>query len=68
VFEFLKKLPVVTCSGCNRRMKPGKPEPILFTKGLADVRFTCDRCGIAAVRTIKIDENKAGFDFERRSS
>jgi hypothetical protein len=38
-------------------MKPDEPEPILFTKGLADVRFSCDRYGTAAVRTIKIDEN-----------
>jgi hypothetical protein len=56
VFHFWKKLPVVTCDGCDRHMKPGKPEPILFAKGLADVRYACESCGTTAVRTIKADE------------
>jgi hypothetical protein len=34
-------------------MKPGKPKPILFAKGLADIPYICERCGTKAVRTVK---------------
>ena len=48
-----KKAPVVVCPGCHKPMKSGKPEPILFAKGLADITYICERCGTRTKRTIK---------------
>jgi hypothetical protein len=37
-------------------MKPGTPKPLLFAKGLADIPYTCERCGTQAVRTVKAED------------
>jgi hypothetical protein len=34
-------------------MKPGTPKPILFSKDLADLVFTCEMCGATTKRTIR---------------
>ena len=48
-----KKPPVVMCPGCNKPMTAGKPEPILFTKSLADITYVCEKCGTKTKRTVK---------------
>jgi RNase P subunit RPR2 len=50
------KPPTVICPGCKRPMQPGTAKPLLFAKGLADITYTCDRCGTKAVRTVKAEE------------
>jgi RNase P subunit RPR2 len=50
------KPPTVICPGCKRPMKPGIQKPLLFAKGLADITYTCERCGTKAVRTVKAEE------------
>jgi RNase P subunit RPR2 len=53
-----KKAPVVICPGCHKPMKPGRPEPILFAKGLADITYVCEKCGTETKRTVKeVKEN-----------
>jgi RNase P subunit RPR2 len=53
-----KKAPVVMCPGCNKPMRPGKAEPILFAKGLLDITYVCERCGTRTKRTVKEAEEK----------
>jgi RNase P subunit RPR2 len=50
---FQKNVPVVICPGCHKPMASGKPEPILFAKGLADIAYVCEKCGTATKRTVK---------------
>jgi hypothetical protein len=47
------KPPVVICPGCHKPMTAGKPEPILFAKGLADITYICEKCGTKTKRTVK---------------
>jgi transposase-like protein len=55
VTDFPTKVPMVDCPKCGRRMKSGKPDPIFFAKGLADVHYKCESCGTTATRTVKIE-------------
>jgi hypothetical protein len=32
-------------------MPPGEPKPILFAKGLVDIPYTCEKCGVQTTRT-----------------
>jgi RNase P subunit RPR2 len=48
-----KNLPVVICPGCHKPMTSGKPAPILFAKGLADITYVCEKCGTTTKRTVK---------------
>jgi len=56
MFSASPKVPRVICPGCQRPMKPGTPKPLLFAKGLADIPYTCERCGTQAVRTVKAED------------
>jgi hypothetical protein len=50
-----KKMPVVMCPGCDRRMKPIDEKPIMFTEGLVDVTYFCERCRMRTIRTVRLD-------------
>jgi len=41
------------CPGCKVAMKPIGIKPILFTDGLSDVTYVCERCGTETTRAIK---------------
>jgi transcription elongation factor Elf1 len=57
VAAFQKKLPVVTCPGCNKPMQPGKPKAVTrsVARELADITYVCANCGTRTERTIKDD-------------
>jgi hypothetical protein len=45
--------------GCKKSMTPSKPKPLLFTKGLQEVAYTCKSCGKITVEVIKADTSSA---------
>jgi RNase P subunit RPR2 len=47
------KLPFAFCTECRKPMKPGAPKPILLTKNLAELTYTCQTCGATTKRTIR---------------
>jgi RNase P subunit RPR2 len=56
VTAFERKLPVVTCPGCNTPMKPGRREAA--TRDLVNITYVCENCGTRTERTMK--EETAG--------
>jgi len=48
----VEKPPVVRCPNCKVPMQPGEPKPILFGKGLVDIPFVCEKCGMQTARTV----------------
>ncbi len=51
-----QKSPVVMCPGCDQAMKPVEQKPILFTDGLVDVTYFCERCHTKTIRTMKPED------------
>jgi transposase-like protein len=45
----------VTCPGCNKQMRPVERKPIRLSRGLVEVTYRCDSCGMETNRTIKED-------------
>jgi C4-type Zn-finger protein len=48
-----QRSPVVMCPGCDQPMKPVERKTILFTDGLVDVTYFCERCHTRTIRTTK---------------
>jgi C4-type Zn-finger protein len=46
---------VVMCPGCDGPMKPVERKPIMFTEGLVDVTYFCERCRMRTIRTVSPD-------------
>ena len=48
-----QKPPIVMCPGCDQPMIVVEEKPILFTEGLIDVTYFCERCHTKTIRTTK---------------
>ena len=53
VLQQEQKPPIVMCPGCDQPMKAVEEKPILFTDGLIDVTYFCERCHTRTIRTTK---------------
>ena len=51
-----KKLPIAVCPGCDLAMKAADQKQVLFSHGLVDVTYVCEKCHMITIRTIKPDD------------